>query len=296
MRSVVNLTFNLSDKEMASPAPISSRSAHEQSSLGWRLIPDVIAFGLGLGMAYYLKWMTSDLVWSLWLCSLVLGYTTLLSTMAGHAIVGLQRIRKSSASKHRALAVVGCTGLGLFYLAFFSIHFCGFHSIHSVFLEGLFPVEGMPKNGFGDAFMNPPLLFIMVFKSLVGPYGLALLPMLIAERKQVFQGLISAVSAVREGVNPERLPEMDGDRIGQTMGKAYVNVVRMHLLIFVFGISKAMKIDSFAIYAIVYFVYFFPWNEVKKLKPSNPALHGLRNPRRARLSQRVKADVPHAPS
>ena len=263
---------------MASPAPIGNRNAHEQPSLGGRIIPDVVAFGLGLGMAYYLKWKTSDLVWSLWLCSLVLGYTTLLSTMAGHATIGFQRIRKSSASRRRALAVLGWTGLGLFYLAFFSIHFCGFHSIHSVFLEGLFPVEGIPKNGFGDAFMNPPLLFIMVFKSLVGPYGLALVPMLIAERKHVFQGLISAVSAVREDLNPERLPTMDGDRIGRTMGKAYVNVVRMHLLIFVFGFSKAMKIDSFAIYAIVYFVYFFPWNEVKRLKPSNRASHATSEP------------------
>jgi hypothetical protein len=269
---------------MASPAPKNSRNAHEQSPLGWQFIPDVGAFALGLGLAYYLKWQTSDLVWSLWLCSLVLGYTTLLSTMAGHAIIGFTRLRKSSRIKHRALAVLGWTGLGMFYLAFFSIHFCGFHSIHSVFLEGLFPVEGMPKDGFGDAFINPPLLFIMVFKSLVRPYGLALLPMLIAERKYVFQGLISAMSAVREGVNPELLPTMDGDRIGQTMGKAYVNVVRMHLLIFVFGISKALKIDSFAIYAIVYFVYFFPWSEVKRLKPSNRASHATSEPARERLA------------
>ncbi len=56
------------------------------------------------------------------------------------------------------------------------------------------------------------------------------------------------------------------------MGMAYVNVVRMHLLIFVFALSEAFKMHSFTIYAIVYAVYFFPWSEVKQLKRSNKSL------------------------
>ena len=39
-----------------------------------RILPDVLAFMLGLGVARWLRWPTTDLVWSLWLSSLVLGY------------------------------------------------------------------------------------------------------------------------------------------------------------------------------------------------------------------------------
>ena len=42
--------------------------------LAW---PDVLAFAGGLGVAWWAKWQTRDLVWSLWLSSLVVGYATL---------------------------------------------------------------------------------------------------------------------------------------------------------------------------------------------------------------------------
>ena len=35
--------------------------------------PDVLAFALGLGVARFAGWTTTDLVWSLWLSSLVVG-------------------------------------------------------------------------------------------------------------------------------------------------------------------------------------------------------------------------------
>jgi hypothetical protein len=229
-----------------------------------RLIPDVIAFGIGLGTAYYLKWETSDLVWSLWLCSLTLGYTTLLSTLTGHAIVGLPFIWRDNKRGERALPILGFALFSSFLLAFFSFHFLGFHWIHAIFLEGFFPIDGVPQNSF-----DHPILFARTCIFLIKPYGLALIPVLIAERKHVFHGLLSTLSAHRGG---ERYHGPCGDKIGQTMGMAYVNVVRMHLLIFVFALSESFKIDSFTIYAIVYATYFFPWSEVKQLRRSNTKL------------------------
>lgn len=248
-----------------------------------RNVPDILAFGIGLGVAYFLKWQTKDLIWSLWLCSLVLGYLTILSAIAGGAVIGIQKIKCNHLTrKQRMLAILAGIAVGAFFLAFFSIHFCGFHAGYSVFLQVFFPVEGMPDDGFGSAFVNPPLLWILVFKHLVRPYGLFLIPAIIAERKRIFRPLIAAVNYARNGVIPDEPAQAGAGRgksddpfsLGDAMVRPYINVVRMHLLIFFFAFCHVLQVDSFFVYAMVYFVYFFPWSEIRELKmrASNPQI------------------------
>ncbi|MBI3985324.1 MAG: hypothetical protein HY343_00240 [Lentisphaerae bacterium] len=238
-----------------------------------RILPDILAFGIGLGIAYFLKWETTELVWSLWLCSLVLGYLTLLSAIGGGAYIGIQAIiHKDFKKQYRVPAVLIGIAIGIFFLGFFSLHFGAFHAVHSVFLMQFFPVKGMPDDGFGAAFMNPPLLWVLVFRHLMMPYGMFLIPAIIAERKHIFLPLVRAVKAVQAGMRPndqvgdrtERKKDKDRHPIGDAMARPYLNVVRMHLLIFFFAFCHILKVDSFFVYAVVYFVYFFPWSEIKK--------------------------------
>lgn len=244
-----------------------------------RIAPNILAFVIGLGVAHFLDWQARDLVWSLWLCSLVLGYLTLLSALAGGAYIGLRTFKCNNLTKkERVLAILAGIAIGTFFLAFFSIHFCGFHAGHSVFLSAFFPVEGIPSDGFGSAFVNPPLLWILVFKHLVQPYGLFLIPVIIAERKNVFRPLTEAVKFARSGVianGPGEAGTGSGKRddpfsLGDAVVRPYINVVRMHLLIFFFAFCHVLKVDSFLVYAIVYSVYFFPWSEVSKLRNGAP--------------------------
>lgn len=249
-------------------------SAEEKPFL-FRVGPDLLAFAGGLGLAYYLQWETTDLVWSLWLGSLVLGYLTLLSAIAGGAIIGLKALSHPEFKKEwRTPAILVGTGVGLFFLGFFSLHFCGFHAGHSVFLRQFFPLEKLPDEGFGFAFMNPVGLWIGVFKYLMVPYGLFLIPAVIAERKHVFKPLIDAVNSVRDKDPDSDGPDFkkpglkgkSGDFLGNAMKRPYVNVVRMHLLIFFFAFAYFLKIESFIVFTVVYFVYFFPWSEFKKMR------------------------------
>lgn len=235
----------------------------------------MLAFGISLSVAYFLGWKPTDLVWSLWLCSLVLGYLTLLSAVGAGAYVGLFAVRQSDYKIKQLLpGILIGTVIGLFVLVFFSFHFCGFHAGHSVFLRQFFPLDGMPRDGFGAAFMNPPLLWMLAFKHLMRPYGLFLIPAIIAERRYVFAPLIKAISAVRTGIaTMDSLADRTDGKPGRTrnplsdaMARPYINVVRMHLLIFFFGICYALKVDSFFVYAVVYSVYFFPWSELKEVK------------------------------
>jgi hypothetical protein len=43
--------------------------------------PDALAFALGLGLAWREGWNTTDLVWSLWLSSLCVGYAIIVVTI-----------------------------------------------------------------------------------------------------------------------------------------------------------------------------------------------------------------------
>jgi hypothetical protein len=252
------------------PSPEISQS---DKSLIVRILPDILAFAIGLAAAYHLKWNTRDLVWSLWLGSLVLGYLTLLSALAGGAVIGFHAVSHKDFKKGKRMpaAFMGIAA-GVFFLGFFSLHFGGFHAIHSVFLQQFFPVAGVPDDGFGDAFINPPLLWLLVFKHLMAPYGLFLIPAIIAERQHVFMPLIKAIKAVRtDTVSDFRLSGKTKATVGKksspagnAMSRPYVNVVRMHLLIFFFVAAHFLKVDSFLVYVVVSFVYFFPWSEFRK--------------------------------
>lgn len=238
------------------------------------LLPNLLAFAISLGIAYFLKWEVKDLVWSLWFCSLMLGYLTLLSYLGAGAYVGLQVIRQPDFDREKRLPsiVIGAAG-GLFLLAFFSIHFGGFHAIHSAFLQSFFPVEGVPTDGFSGAFINPPLLVIRAFKYLFVPYGIFLVPTVLTEHNHIFKPLVTVFTGFKnpEGEIPAVFTGIAGKAdpgkhpLGETMLKPYLNVVKMHLLISFFAISYVLKINSFIVYAAVYFVYFFPWSEMRKL-------------------------------
>ena len=235
------------------------------------ILPDLVAFALGLGLAWALHWQTTDLVWSLWLSSLVLGYLTILSTVAGGIYIGIRVIiHPDFPRKHLLPGVLIGTAVALFFLGFFSLHFCGFHAGHAGFLSLFFPLKGVPDHGFFEAFMNPFRLWAMVFQYVLPAYGWFLIPAIIAERKHIFASVIQAVHEVRAGTHGEtaRAP-MDALR-GQPgsrqdpFTRPYRNVVRMHLLIFFFAFCYFLKLQSFLVYAIVYFVYFFPWKAFQK--------------------------------
>ena len=48
------------------------------------------------------------------------------------------------------------------------------------------------------------------------------------------------------------------------MWAPYRNVARMHMLIFFFFIAHFARLENFAVYAVVYVAYFFPWRLVRR--------------------------------
>jgi hypothetical protein len=146
---------------------------------------------------------------------------------------------------------------GLFLLAFFTFHFGMFHFVHSQFLGSFFPIDvaGQRRGWVG----------MPTYLEVVRRYWWFLPPAFLAERagfaplsgpaERDRPAPVIAIGA-REAVNQSQ--------IGGGMMAPYRNVVRMHLLIFFFAFAHAVRLDNFAVYAVVYAVYFFPWRLVRR--------------------------------
>jgi len=197
---------------------------------------DLSGFVLGLVLAWALAFTTRDLIWSLWLSSLVLGYISLLIGILG-------MVSRSWTSPG---AAIGGLILGVFLVGFFTVHFGIFHLGHSIFLQVFFPLMEMPK----DTTPVSPELYLLVITSFWPWLAVAV----IAERKVLAQSW-GEPAAAGEPVHP---------LTGFNPIRPYINVVRLHLLIFFFAGTMALHMDGFWIYVVVFSVYFFPWRLLRR--------------------------------
>lgn len=273
---------------------------------------DAIAFAGVTGMAVYLEWTARDLLWSLWISSLSIGYLTILAGFSGNAlrgrlpdmpaggeageekahtppaavlavfflipvagIFGLSRVTLAFA----ALAAVSVAATifkhaseghkpveensparfllnlainfpaGIFMIIFFTVHFGGFHFVHSIFLNGFFPL--IDEQPFGKTPTETALMFSDLITVSLKNYWF----FVIASAASSFGGLIGSL---RGGQHDFML-------------EPYKNVIRMHLMIFVIAFSGAAGLHQYVLYATL-FLYFFPVSEmIKYLRSSTSA-------------------------
>jgi hypothetical protein len=239
--------------------------------------PDLIAFVLGLGVAWASGWTTTDLVWSLWLSSLVVGYAMIVWSIIQPAIeLGMLAWRgrasadlSLAATSPRALAVGAAVVIvgGLFVLAFFTFHFGGFHYVHSQFLIAFFPIDGEHRTA-----------SLPVYLEVARRYWWALPSAFLAERSLFLQrtfgpssappdvSVTAAAIAARKAANVRRAPAR--------IMAPYARVMRMHVLIILFGALHAARLEGFGVYAFVYALYFFPWRLLRRDGSALASLEG----------------------
>jgi hypothetical protein len=244
-----------------------------------RVLPDLAAFVLGLGCAHLLGWNATSLVWSLWLGSLTVGYLTILSLIGRGVFFGSVVIFHPEFPAGKRPAAIAVGGLAaLFLLGFFSLHFCGFHSVHASFLSSFFPLEGVPRNALWSTFMNPVALWKFALAWVAPKFGLFVIPVILAERLAIFGWVGTAVSRLGHLQTPEAIAALAQSSFGSaraSLSRPYLNVMRMHGLIIFFGICHLAKIDSVPVFVVTYAVYFFPWSAFRAAPPAQidaPAL------------------------
>ena len=231
-------------------------------------LPDLLAFAVGLAVVWVRGWSTTDLIWSLWLSSLVVGYALIVWAVLQPALelLGLgwrhrAEVEASPAWKdpmQRSLFLgIALAGAAL-YLAFFTFHFGGFHFIQSQFLLDAYPL-GFP---FHD--MNRATLAEVIRR-----YWPALPSAFLARRyaftRRMFGGSrrideAGPLPARDRAESRSRRDEMEESRVTGP----YLQVMRMHVVIIAFGAVHAARRESFAVFAVIYALYFFPWRLLRR--------------------------------
>ena len=218
-------------------------------------VPDVVAFVVGLAAARWAGWTTTDVIWSMWLSSFVVGYATILwgigSPSVGLAIlVWKTRHDPGSTPRERliewALILFGAS----FMLAFFTVHFGGFHYGDAELLFSFLPVRGhgMTHADWGDK---------AVYLEILRRYWI-FLPSAFLSHRAVF--LRTPLTFDR---NRLKSSFAGSGNKGGVFGEPYMNVLRMHCVIIFCCFVNFVGLENFFIYTIVYSVYFFPWRLVR---------------------------------
>ena len=271
------------------------------------LFLDLLLFGATLVLAVHQSWSVTDLVWSLWISSLVLGYTFLLVPIAAMVLKGDPGEMMGEGTKMKGadgppairalpmnifvlivaffmigfswvtfwivllVAVSTLLGVGgmlrerpgwtwcpdpndffarilillpfaLFLFGFFTVHFVGFHFVHSIFLNGFFPViEASPS---GKTIEGTFFYFLTLARTSFHLYW----PFV----------AFSALSRL-----PDYVAAWQG-RVKDVMSKPYLNVIRMHVMIFVFAFAAAAGLKNALLYPLL-ILYFFPFGSIIRL-------------------------------
>ncbi|MBP8305288.1 MAG: hypothetical protein KBE04_14315 [Phycisphaerae bacterium] len=185
------------------------------------LILDLAAFGVTVLLAAVLRWQAKDLIWGLWISSLCVGYA--------HILVSILLGARTTGAALGPSALAG----GLLLVGFFTVHFGSFHFGHSVFLNEFFPlVEG------DSAYPG----FKAILEKALGSYW----PFVLVNLWYRWRDFPK-----------ERLVWAQKDAL---IGP-YLNVIRMHILIFVFAGLHALRLGNLAIYPVLA-AYFFPWGSL----------------------------------
>ena len=282
------------------------------------LISDSFSFILELGsfvltifFAFHFAWTAKDLLWSLWISSLTIGYFTILAGITGNLIHGrmadesggngkkhddnsLNPDTKKLQNTGAAMAVffllpmLGFFGLSkitliyalfvglsvllsvirfrighqdeswivkfffslvinlpatVFMLAFFTVHFGGFHFVHSIFLNGFFPLTG--ETPFG--------------KSIEGTFGMFFT--FIEVSFLSYWPFIATSAVSKTGEIIDAFSAKKGDMF---LGP-YKNVIKMHMMIFIIAFMGGAGLHSYILYAALV-LYFFPFSRFFRFK------------------------------
>ena len=217
--------------------------------------PDAVAFAIGLAVAWWTRWSAGDLIWSLWLASLVVGYATIVWMIVQPATEFARLAWRDRALFHgNWRALVGFVFLLLigvaFFLGFFTVHFGGFHYIHSQILISFFPIE----TGHGRATEANMATYVEIARR-YWPF----LPSAFVAHRAAFMRKPFSLEA--RSVSELGL---DNKKFGALFSEPYRNVMRLHMLIFFFFFAHFARLENFAVYAVIYAVYFFPWRLVRR--------------------------------
>jgi hypothetical protein len=220
--------------------PVAAAPETKGSERGSDTALEIAVFVGTLALAYFSGWRAKDLIWSLWLSSLAIGFLSVL--VSG----GRRIIRPDATMVERAFSVIGALGA----IMVFSVHFGMFHYVYASILDLLMPLMDHPGRVYigkltwkgGTSFSFWETLGIAIVQ-----YWPVVLLNVMRDRQSVLS------SSVMTG--KETAP--------------YLVILKLHFLVMGLGACYGLGLDSFPVYAAVYTLLFSPaklWKLVFKRK------------------------------
>jgi hypothetical protein len=213
-------------------------------------------FVSSLAAAYLFGWNNTDLVWSFWTASFIVGNVALLRGLASPLLfikkkataADWQQLGQAGVVKQIGMFVVAIVLLcgHLAFSAFMVLHFSVFNFGQAWVLQALFPHPGLAAAMEGD--LAPGAL--EVARILLGSYWFIVLQKLLFDRM---------APDTADG-------EADPD-IGEWVKRPYLQVARMQLLIFAVVGLNALDAPQFLVYVIIFTIFFFPLEVFRRSQP-----------------------------
>jgi len=222
---------------------VSTSLNDEDSQRGPDTVLDIGVLLGTLALAYFSGWRAKDLVWSLWLSSLAVGFLSVL--ISG----GRRVIRPDATMVERAFSVIGALGA----IMVFSVHFGLFHYVYASILDLLMPLMDHPGRVYigkltwkgGTSFSFWETLGIAIVQ-----YWPVVLLNVMRDRQSVLSSSVMT---------------------GKEMGP-YLVILKLHFLVMGLGACYGLGLDSFPVYAAVYAILFSPaklWKMIFGRKPAS---------------------------
>lgn len=193
-----------------------------------------LSFASALWFARSQSWTAADIAWSMWLASLVIGYSYIIFTIFIANPIARDLSKPIEPEKGLLAVRVGAVAIGLGVLAFFTVHFGMFHFVHAMLLDGLLPMDIQSTDE------NTGLAIFLLLGEAISRYW----PFVIA----------AGVSQAGIFVAAWRGEQKD------TMTAPYRAVMKNHIVIIALGFLT-ITMPQLNVLVFLLMVYFFPWGD-----------------------------------
>lgn len=226
---------------------------------------ELLMFLFSLAAAYLLKWNNTDLIWSFWITSIVVGYVSIFRT----TVVSIKFLAKlvlnpGDVKNFRSLPTAGKLKIAafvlsiiptsLFFIIFLSFHFCIFHLLIAYWLQMIVPNSSITEilsGAKGGEFY----ISFQIIKALFFSYWIIVIQKLIFNYRNYWKNS-------GNNADPAKFDFFSLENIA----RPYVQVVRIFALMVLLFVLNSVQVNQYLIYVMIYTLFFFPLPNLKKLE------------------------------